>query len=58
MTSKSVSDIMNLSATQGRKNFEAVSTQNKELWELARKVATETSAPIKRSFAKVLPPNS
>lgn len=58
MATKSLSDIMNLSATQSRKNFEAVSAQNKELWELAQKVATETAEPIKKSFAKVLQPVS
>jgi phasin len=51
---KSLSEIIQLSATQGRKNFEVTSTQNKELWELARKVATETAEPIKKSLTKVL----
>jgi phasin len=58
MATKSLSDIMSLSATQSRKNLEAASAQNKELWELAQRVATETTEPIKKSFAKVLQPNS
>lgn len=58
MATKSLSDIMSLSVTQSRKNFEAVSAQNKELWDLAQKVATETAEPIKKSFTKVLRPVS
>ncbi len=54
MDTKSLSEITTLSATQSRKNFEVVSAQNRELWELARKVATETSEPIKQSFTRVL----
>ena len=51
---KSLSEIIQLSVTHGRKNFEATSTQNRELWGLAQKVATETAEPIKKSVAKVL----
>jgi phasin len=51
---KSLSEIIHLSATQSRKNFEVTSAQNKELWELAQKVATETAEPIKKSFTRVL----
>lgn len=58
MTSKSVSEMMNLSAKQGSKNLAAVSTQNRELWELAQKVTTEASEPIRKGFAKVLPSTS
>jgi phasin len=54
MGTKSLSEIVSLSATQSRKNFEAASAQNKELWGLAQKVATETAEPIKKSFARVL----
>jgi phasin len=54
MGTKSVSELINLSATQGRKNFEIASAQNKELWELARKVATETAEPIKNGVTRVL----
>jgi phasin len=54
MDTKSLSEVMKLSATQSRKNVEAVSAQNRELWELAQKVATETADPIKKSFARVL----
>ena len=51
---KSLSEITTLSAKQSRKNFEVVTAQNRELWELARKVATETAEPIKKSFTRIL----
>ena len=51
---KSPSEILQLSATHGRKSFEATTAQSRELWELARKVATETADPIKKSFASAL----
>ena len=54
MGTKSMSEILQLSATHSRKNFEATSAQNRELWELAQKVATEAAEPIKKSFAGVL----
>ena len=54
MGMRSLSEIIQLSAAQSRKNFEVTSAQNKELWELAQKVATETAEPIKKSFTRVL----
>ena len=51
---KAPSEILQLSAEQGRKNFEATTAQSRELWELTRKVASETADPIKQSFASVL----
>ena len=54
LSTKSPSEILQLSATHGRKNFEATTAQSRELWELARKVATETAEPIKKSFAGAL----
>ena len=48
------SEILQLSAAQGCKNFQATSAQSRELWELTRKVASETADPIKKSFASVL----
>jgi phasin len=58
MGTKSLSEIIQLSAAQSRKNFEITSAQNKELWELGQKVATETAEPIKNSFARVLQKSS
>jgi phasin len=54
MGTKSLSEIMKLSATQNRKNFELGSAQNKELWNLIQKVATETVEPIKNGFTRAL----
>lgn len=54
MGAKSLSEIMKLSAAQSRKNFDVASAQNKELWDLAQKVATEAAEPIKKSVTKVL----
>jgi phasin len=52
--SKSVTDVLSLSAAQARKTFEAASSQNKELWELGQKLASETGEPIKKHVAKAL----
>jgi phasin len=54
MGMKSLSEIIQLSAAQSCKNFSVTSAQNRELWELAQKVATETAEPIKKGFTKVL----
>src|ERR1700680_380547 len=54
MGTKSLSELMTLSAVQARKNFDVASAQNKELWDLAQKAAIETAEPIKKSVAKVL----
>lgn len=51
---RSMLDIVQLSSARSRKAFEVASAQNRELWELAQKVATETSKPIKTSFNRVL----
>jgi len=52
--SKSLTDVFTLSAAQARKTFDTASAQNKELWELAQKLATETGEPIRRRIASVL----
>jgi phasin len=51
---RSLSEAIQLSADHGRRNFEANTAQNKELWDLVRRVATETSEPLKKSLATVL----
>ncbi|KRR12230.1 hypothetical protein CQ12_31790 [Bradyrhizobium jicamae] len=51
---KSPSEILQLSAAQGCKNFEATTAQSRELWQLTRKIATETADPLKKSFASAL----
>ena len=52
--SKSVTDLFTLSAAQARKAFDTTSAQNKDLWELAQKLATETGEPIRKHLVKVL----
>lgn len=51
---RSFADVVSLSSTHSRKTFEAASGQNRELWDLAQKVATETAEPIKKSFNRAL----
>ena len=51
---KSVTDVLTLSVAQAHKAFDTASAQNKELWELAQKLATETGEPIRKHVAKVL----
>ena len=53
LDSKSVTDVINLSAEQARKTFVATSAQNRELWELAQKLATEASEPVRKRVASV-----
>lgn len=52
--SKSATDVFRLSAAQTRKAFDTASDQNRELWALAQKLATETGEPIRKHFTKVL----
>jgi phasin len=52
--SKSATDVYTLSAAQARKAFDTASDQNKELWALAQKLATETGEPIRKHFTRVL----
>jgi phasin family protein len=54
MNTKSLSEVIKLSAEHAHKSFDVVSAQNKELWELVQKVTTETADPIKQGFARVL----
>jgi phasin len=52
--SRSATDVLALSAAQARKTFDTASDQNKELWALAQKLATETGEPIRKHFTRVL----
>ncbi|MEH2536100.1 MULTISPECIES: phasin family protein [unclassified Bradyrhizobium] len=52
--SKSATDVLSVSAAQARKAFDTASDQNRELWVLAQKLATETGEPIRKHFTKVL----
>jgi hypothetical protein len=49
---KSLSEFVELSTAQARKQFDIVSAQNKELWTLAQKVATEAAKPIETGMSK------
>ena len=51
--SKSVTDVITLSADQARKTFDATSAQNRELWDLAQKLASEASEPVRKHVAGV-----
>ncbi len=57
ITVKSLSELIELSSTHARKQFEAFTEQSKELTALAQKVAAETAEPIKagvnKAFSKV-----
>ena len=51
--SKSMTDVFSLSAAQAHKAFDTASAQSKDLLELAQKLATQTSEPIRKRVAKV-----
>ena len=51
---KSLAEVIELSTTHSRKQFEAMSAQAKELSTLAQKVATDTAEPIKSGVNKAL----
>ena len=53
MDSKSMTDVFALSAAQTRKTFDAASAQNRELWELAQKLATEAGEPVRKHVARI-----
>jgi phasin len=52
VTAKSVSEVIELSTAHLRKQFDAYSTQAKELAALAQKIATESAEPIKEGVTK------
>ena len=51
MTAKSYSEVVELSSAYLRKQFDALTSQTKELCEHAQKVANDTVEPIKESFS-------
>jgi phasin len=57
ITAKTLSEMIELSSSHARKQFEALTQQGKELGALAQKVATESAEPIKngmnKAFSKV-----
>ena len=53
---KSPSEAMELWSSHAKKQFEAFTTNAKELAELTKKVATDTAEPIKASASKLFQP--
>jgi phasin len=53
MAVKSYSELVELSTSHARKQFEAMTAQTKDLAALAQKVMTETAEPVKDSVTKV-----
>jgi phasin len=53
---KSPSEAMELWSAHAKKQFEAFTTNTKELAELTKKVATDTAEPIKASASKLFQP--
>jgi phasin len=51
---KTFSEVIEVSSTHARKQFEALTRQSKELSALAQKVATDTAEPIKNGMNKAL----
>ena len=49
---KSLPEMVALSTEHARKQFDLVSAQNKELWAIAQRVASESAEPIKQSVTK------
>ena len=49
---KSLPDMVALSTEHAREQFDLVSAQNKELWAIAQRMASESTEPIKQSVAK------
>ena len=52
LAAKTLSEVIELSSTHARKQFEALTAQSKDLGALAQKVATETAEPIKSGMSK------
>ena len=52
---KSLPEMVALSTEQARKQFDLVTAQNKELWAIAERMASESAEPIKQSLTKSRP---
>jgi phasin len=49
--SKSVTDVFSISASEARKAFDTAAARNRELFDLAQRLARETSEPISKHVA-------
>ena len=54
LTAKSLSEVVELSTSHARKQFETLTAQSKELTALAQKVASETAEPLKAGVNSAL----
>lgn len=54
LKTRTPADVLALAADHARKSFDAASAQNKELWALSGKLASDTTEPLRRSFASAL----
>jgi phasin len=54
LASKTLADVVELSSTHVRKQFETLSAQAKDLAAVAQKIAAEASEPIKAGVSKTL----
>ena len=52
--SRSATEVLTLSAEHSCKAFDMASDQNRELWALGQRLATEMGEPVRKHFAKVL----
>ncbi|MCP3470592.1 phasin family protein [Bradyrhizobium sp. CCGUVB1N3] len=52
-SSKSMTDVFTTSAAEARRAFDAAAAQNRQLWELAQRLATQSGEPIRQHVAKV-----
>ncbi|WP_284262712.1 phasin family protein [Bradyrhizobium iriomotense] len=52
-SSKSVTDVLTTSAAEARRAFDAASAQNRQLWELGQRLATQSGEPIRQHVTKV-----
>ena len=53
LSSKSPTDVFAASAAHARKTFDATSAQNRELWELTQRLATQAGEPVRKSVARI-----
>jgi phasin len=49
--SKSVTDVFSISASEARRAFDTAAARNRELFDLAQRLARETSEPIRKHVA-------
>jgi phasin len=53
LATSSLPEVVELSTEQARRQLDLLTARNKELWELAERMATDCAEPIKQSMTKV-----